>query len=255
MVISEAEADWRHATVGRVKGDQEIHGGIVKDGTLLWLTTVTLDQRGAVSFPTPSPAAMAFSLAFDAARAAVALRSQVNWIAVGKDERQLDPSSIATLYAHFEQAMAAAVFSFQCVEAYANQTIARLAAQPMDVVRRKGTERLTPAELERHLSTDDKLTQVLPRLLNVQSPKGRGVWAGYRDLKEVRDSTVHLKSADHYVRGKIDKETLYYRLLNRTATIFPRTAAHVVRYFSGNTSERWLEAAEARLSRLGAATT
>ena len=107
--------------------------------------------------------------------------------------------------------MSAAVVSFQCVEAYANQIIARLAKKSMDVKRRRGVESLTPTQLERYLGTDEKLTQVLPRLLSVTAPKRTKTWQPYRDLKKVRDSTVHLKSAEHYVRGGLDGDSLDHR--------------------------------------------
>ena len=249
MDIPESEADWRHATVGRVKGDQVVWGQLFKDKTLLWLTTETEEPLlGRVNFPTPSPAALAFSLAFDAARAAIAVRKQVLFSGRGNQTKSIDPTSVPALYAYFEQSMAAAVFSFQCLEAYANQVIARLATEPMGVPRRSGMEQLSPDQLERVLTTDEKLTVVLPQLMSVPSPKGRALWPQYRELKGVRDSTVQLKSIDHYVRGKVDRHSVYYRLLSRSPMVYPRIAAKLVRHFCASKPERWLEGAEARLA-------
>lgn len=169
MDISESEADWRFAVVARVKGDQRLWDTEVKDGTLLWLTTQTLDAEvGAISFPTPHPAALAFSLAFEAARASKAMRAKL--VFEGQSGRfNVARASIPMLFAYFEQAMAAAVFSFQCVEVHANQAIARLARQPLNIVRRKRTVTLTPTELERQLSTDEKLTVILPELTSLKA--------------------------------------------------------------------------------------
>ena len=250
MEIPESEADWRYATVGRVDGDQVVWGSLVKDRALVWLTTVTeYGRHGQVSFPTPSPAALAFNIAFESARAAMAMRARVVFEARGRPSKSVEQASIPMLYAYFEQAMASAVFSFQCIEAYANQTIARVVTGTMDVPRRKGVENLRPEELERNLSTDEKLTVVLPRALSMRSPKGTKVWPLYRDLKEVRDSTVHLKSGDQYIRGRLDRQSVYHRLLNRTAMDFPRTAVRMVRHFCPSAPDRWLEAAEERLVR------
>jgi len=252
MEIPESEADWRYAVVGRVKGDQAIWGRPVKDRTLLWLTTVTeRGNDGTVSFPTPSPAALAFSLGFESARAARALKDQVKF--VKHDHRRefgIEKDQVPTLYAFFEQSMSAAVFSFQCLEAYANQVIANGAKEPMKVPRRRGDELLSPDELERSLSTDEKLTFVLPRLLSVKSPKGTKVWPPYRALKEIRDSTVHLKSIDQYVRGKLDRQSVYHRLLNRDPLEYPKSVVKLVRHFCQEKPDRWLEGAEARLSKL-----
>jgi hypothetical protein len=248
MEIPESEADWRYALVGRVKGDQILWGNLFKDKTLLWQTTVTeYGRHGQVSFPTPGPAALAFNIAFESAHAARAMKSQIVFAGRGRDAKSIEAASIPMLFAYFEQAMTSAVFSFQCLEAYANRVISNSVTAPMEVSRRRGPEMLAPEELERNLSTEEKLDFVLPRTLAVRSPKGTKIWPLYRDLKEVRDSTVHLKSADQYVRGRLDRESVYHRLLNRDPIDFPRTAAKVVRHFCSSSPERWLEAAEHRL--------
>lgn len=250
MDIPESEADWRFAAVGRVKGDQRLWDAEVKDGSLLWQATLTPNaELGMVSFPTPHPAALAFNLAFEAARASTAMWSKVSF--EGRKGRvSIARSSIPALFAYFEQAMAAAVFSFQVIEVYSNQTIARLAKFPMTVSRRKVEVTLSPAELERQLSTDEKMTVVLPHLVSAKSLKKTPVWASYRELKEIRDSTVHLKSIDQYVRNQIDKSSLYHRLLNQSPTTFPRTAISVIKHFSSPVPDRWVEAADVRLARI-----
>ena len=204
------------------------------------------EALGHVAFPTPSPSSLAFSLAFDAARSAKALRARVVFKRdAGKS--QVEHATVPLLFAYFEQAMASAVFSFQCIEAYANQVISRLAVDPMEVNRSGRSEVLGPSDLERRLGTDDKLTQVLPRLLSVAAPKRTKAWPLYKDLKNVRDSAVHLKSSDHYVRGRVDTESVYYRLLNRRPLAFPETATKIITHYCGKSPERWLKAAKERL--------
>jgi len=111
---------------------------------------------------------------------------------------------------------------------------------------------LTPFQLERSLGTNEKLTAVLPKLLSVSVPERTQAWQPYRKLKKVRDSTVHLKSVDHYVRGKLDRESLYHRLLDRDPLEFPRTATRMIRHDCRQSPDRWLEAAEERLTKVGA---
>lgn len=132
MQIPESDADWRLATVARVKGDQLIFGNLVKDQTLLWLTTVTeVGHHGEVSFPTPGPAALAFSVAFEAARAAIAMKPQITFVGRSVSGKSIETASIPALFAYFEQAMSAAVFSFQCLEAFANRVISDTVKSPM----------------------------------------------------------------------------------------------------------------------------
>ena len=136
--------------------------------------------------------------------------------------------------------MVAAVFSFQTIEAHCNQVIEATVKGPFVLPRRNGSVSLSPDELERQASTDEKITTVLPKLLGVQSSKGKRVWEEYRRLKATRDSTVHLKSKDQYVRGKIDKESLYYRFLTTAPVSYPVAAVHVIHHFSGTAPPRWL---------------
>src|SRR6266508_2538105 len=82
-------------------------------------------ERRTSEFPMPVLSALGLSIAFDSARAAVALREQVHFSGRRREARAVETESIPALFAYFEQSMAAAVFSYQCMEAYANQSIAR----------------------------------------------------------------------------------------------------------------------------------
>jgi hypothetical protein len=144
--------------------------------------------------------------------------------------------------------MIACVFSFQTLEAYDNATISARANAPSMITRCNTEVQLSPAVIERRCSTDEKLGLILPALLHVKSPKRRDVWSKYKELKNARDSTVHLKSEDHYVRGRPDKDSIYYRLLLRSPVTFPAAAIATIRYFCADQPERWLGPAEARLT-------
>ena len=55
--------------------------------------------------------------------------------------------------------------------------------------------------IERNVSLNEKLAEVLPDALGVDSPKGMHIWSAYKSLKEFRDRIVHLKMADRRPRG------------------------------------------------------
>ena len=255
MDIPTNEADWRLAAVARVKGDQVLHGNTVKDGTLLWLTTVTKDiDHGLVNFPTPSPAALALSVAVSAALSAIQKRRAITYsFKMADGSRSAEGQEIAGLFDYFEQCMLASVFSFQSLESYANQVISRVLRTPYTLQRKKDTVTVSPEELERVASTDEKLAVVLPALTEVSSPKGKKVWERYKALKEVRDSTVHLKSRDHYVRGRLDRDSLYHKFLTITAKEFPKSAIAMIEHFSASSPDRWLEYSRDRLNTPGRA--
>ncbi len=148
MQIPEELADWRCSKVFRVRGDQTINGQFVKDGTPGWLTTWTKDKvLGQLTFPKPRPAALAFNLAFESARAAVVSRARLSFKGSLRGPKAFEQEHVPTLYAYFEQMMSTVVFSFQCIEAYANEVIANNVKGPMDISRKNGIERLSTEEL------------------------------------------------------------------------------------------------------------
>lgn len=251
MTFDDGMGDWRLAKVARVAGDQLLPGGTpVKDGTLLWQITVTKDPNsGTVNFPTPSPVALALSVAIAAAREASMARRGIRYPKRMADgSHSAEGPDLPPIYAYFEQCMVAVTFSFQSLEAYSNQIISQYLSQPLTLTRKKGSVTLTPEELERAVSTEEKLVSVLPTLTGAASPKGTRIWQRFTALKGVRDSTVHLKSADHYIRGRPDRQSLYYRFLNTDAMEYPRTSLGMMRHFMGKGVDRWLLAAEAQMA-------
>ncbi len=250
MDIRESEADWRYATVGRVKGDQTVFERLAKDRALVWLTSVVDDAKvGQVSFRRQVRRLWrSASLSIARERLLPFASKCISAAADVKRERSRPKAFLRC--SRTSNSLWRLLFSHISVWKLTPTNQSLVVSEPMDVSRRRGVERLEPHELERNLSTDEKLTSVLPKAMSVPSPKATRVWAPYRDLKEVRDSTVHLKSADHYVRGKADRESVYYRLLQRSPLKFPRTALKVILHFCGATPERWLELAEARLKTL-----
>jgi len=94
---------------------------------------------------------------------------------------------------------------------------------------------------------DEKLCLVLPQLLSMRSPKGRPPWAGYKQLKSLRDATIHFKTKDHYVRGPIDETSVFYRFLDVNPLDYAAAAIRVMRHFTPAQTAAWLDAANKRL--------
>lgn len=252
MLIPLSRADWRVNKVGTVRGDQWLFDSFVKDGTLLWVTTQTFDDRGnSVSFPTPSPAAIALNVSINAAHRAAKRKPHLGFKTLAvRPLRGIADKHITDLYEFFEDSMLASVFAFQALEAYANVVISERLATPMTFKRSKTTAVLTPTQIEREVSTDEKLRRVVPTALGVKAPTGTKLWERYKWLKDVRDSTVHLKSHELYVRGKPDRESLYYRFLNASPLDYPTVAIKLIEHYADKDQPRWLEAVVGRLAKL-----
>lgn len=230
--------DWRMALVARVAEDAPPH----KKGDVVRQVSAVESVPGVLlSFVTPSSVALALNIAQRAATNAVGLR-----LAIAHCELQAGDSkafgvtseTIPTLYDFLEQSMVSAVFSYQAIEAFANQVIARELNQSLEVNCRGKKQLLTPEQLERQLATGEKLAQVLPIVRSVKSPKGTALWERFNELELARDSTIHLKVKDQYAKSK---ESLFFQMLTATTTDFPGIAADVVsHYFKPGTEPRWL---------------
>lgn len=249
--LNDGLGDWRIAAAARLAKDLSAAfpgGPSHKAGTPVYQTELVQTKTGDyLSFLTPSATAMAFSIAIAAARQARSLFSALTYDRVLTPHgpgKAISNARIGELFDFFEQCMISVTFSFQALEVYANHTIARHARDAMEVKRGKNTVLLDPSELERQLSTEEKLGSVLPRIRDVATPKGKAVWDKFRVLKDTRDATIHLKSRDTRNAKESGKEHLFFQFLNVDPSTFPKAAAEMVRHFEKGRVPRWLSALE-----------
>ncbi len=193
-----------------------------------------------IGFTLPSATAMALNIAVHASKEAEAYNKNITFNEIitphGKGYSVSNESN-AILYDFFEACMKTIVFSFQAIEIYCNHSIIREMKSTMDFKRRRKRITLAPKDIERQLSTEEKLSQVLPKLKSISTPKGKTVWKAFKRLKTARDSIVHLKTRDQQA---VDKESLYFQFLNCKISEFPETSINMIKYFVGDAEPRWL---------------
>lgn len=240
--------DWRIRAVTRLAKDvpEAYPGGPShKAGTPVYLSTLTKDSKGNyIGFITPHPTALALNIAQSAGQQVKELRKHLHYkdtatpYGSGKDIVNEDHT---TLYDYFEQCMIAITFSFQAIETYSNDIIANLVTTEYKLQR--GDKEITCSssdELQRVASTEEKVGRILPSLLNLESPKQSKFWRHFKELKRVRDSTIHLKSQDAYSGGDVDKESLFFQFIQLRAERFSWYALEIISYFVNKKSPpRW----------------
>lgn len=236
--------DWRIAAASRLAKDVPAAypgGPSHKVGTAVYLSCLVQTEEGEnIGFTLPSSTAMALNIAVKAGRAATALKKEIKFKSVVTPNgpgRSVSSQSTPVLYDFFEQCMVAVTFSYQALEVFCNHTIAREQKTGMDIKRGNKRHLLIPREIERQLSTEDKLSQVLPRIKGVPTPKGKKPWEAYRKLKDARDATIHLKSADQRV---VDRESLFFVFLSRNPESFASASLEMIKYFTGREDHRWM---------------
>lgn len=250
--MDETLGDWRLQGVTRIAQDISAAypgGPSHKAGTPLYLVTST---RGTgdkpIGFVTPNSTALALNIAIKASIESTKLLPLVIFEKVitpegpGRSVKNAGP-----LFDYFESCMISVTFSFQALETFCNWEIADKVKGALTVRRDKGEETIVADEIERKLSTEEKLHLILPNLLGKDSPKGKKVWENFKKLKRARDSIVHIKSIDQYPNrrhlGRVDQDSLYFVFLNNKMTIFPKAAIEMIHYFyNGSDGDpRWLE--------------
>ena len=219
-------------------------------GAAVRVATVAGDARSP-SFITPSSSALALGASIRAAEEADDRRTSLSLTSViGPDGRGISiaDESTSALYDFFERAYVAIVFSYQAIEAYANEQIAGRLTAPIEMSVRGRIETLDAESIERWIPTSQKLVDVLPALRNVASPKKALWWPSFKELERLRDATVHLKAGHAYPRATSRLRRSYFHelLAAKSIRLFPQIAVRTIGHFETDPPRPgWLLAAEA----------
>lgn len=236
--------DWRIGVVVRLAKDVPAtpQGAPAhKAGTPLKVVSqVKLRNGASIGFTLPSAAALALDVAKKESDIAVAQLKAFAWTDVITPDGpgfSVSEDDTSNLFDFFQKCMVVATFSYQALEVFCNHSIERELKSSINVKRRNKNVLLSPEEVERQLSTSEKLCQVLPNIYGAPTPKGKKVWEPYKKLQYVRDASIHLKSKD---QKATDINSLYYEYLSGGFAEFPKTAGNMIHHFIRGREPRWL---------------
>ncbi len=147
-----------------------------------------------------------------------------------------------------EQYSAHVVFAFTALESFANEVIAHAVTENgYSYTTTRSTRQGKPGEkvtyrgekIERNVSLNEKLVQVLPDALTVDSPKGLHIWRDYKNLKGWRDRIIHLKMVDRQARGP-EVESIWGDMLRNAKKPFCDNAHKIMGHYGPKvTDRRW----------------
>lgn len=100
--------------------------------------------------------------------------------------------NVSLFYDYIEQIQIASVFSYKAVEAFCNATI------PNDFIYKKtnskGVQEIYQIfQIEKWIPTSEKLTEIIPNILNCESPKQIKCWSMFKELENLRNEIIHSK--------------------------------------------------------------
>jgi hypothetical protein len=134
------------------------------------------------------------------------------------------------------------IFAYTALEAFANESIPDDYKFERMRGDKKCTELYSKDQIERHLSLDTKLDEVLPVIRSVVTPKGTKTWEMYIWLKNLRDRFIHLKSSDWRKSApESADEYVWTDLLSDQVLQAPSIALGIIEHYSLPDRPRWLK--------------
>lgn len=246
---SPALGDWRTAMATWVLklGDQP-----VTEPTAAHQVSIFVAPEGTTSFRTPSASALHMNSAWKAARRAHAVRELVEWdrrpppfagLGMAAPARNtVREASVEDLFDYFEEAMSCSMSSYAAIEAFCNVTLVDHVPGPVPVKPKKQSEHMTAEQMERSLSTDEKLRQHVPDALKIRTLAGLAIWDRYLWLKSIRDSVTHFKRKDQARRFEaVSEPTALHELWALDPFKLPEVALELIRHFHPVNPPRWLQ--------------
>jgi len=231
--------DWRMHDVVFVQEDTFIAAvnQVAKKGSQVTRQSIAkLNKNKNLSIVLPNATALCLSSSKRSWNSSQKIRKKSNIDSSKKKEVSFLTTTDS--FDYIEMVMESIVMAFTALEAFVNENIPddyeyhcnRKSELILEVMDKKA--------IERWLSLDEKLSIVLPEARDVESPKGKKCWEGYRDLKVTRDRIIHMKKEDRRSSGP-EIPTLWHKLLKANA---PHVQAkEMISYFVKRTNEtpRW----------------
>ena len=235
--------DWRYKVATFIKEDSLSPSGkvIYKKGTPVTVSTFAKYKNLDVGFGDPSAPALFLNQAYKAFETAKELNPFIanTPISVSND-------STARIFDYLEAICASIIFAHTALEAFTNEEIPDNFVYEKEETTESGIvvlRQYDKEQTERKFSLSEKLASVLPKALNIPSPKGKKLWSGFVHLRKLRDRIIHLKSKDqaHSKHGNMHPESIWTDLLDPNQRHYPSVVKSMILHFKPKDSVHWLK--------------
>lgn len=236
--------DWRLQFAGWA----QVPIGDVVQQRPAWQMTAWESDMEVCSFQAPSIPALHLRTSWRAASRACAAKARTSWLrspprfaSFGfgeKGARQVREESTVHLFDYFEETMTAVMSAYAALEAYCNIKLVELLKGSMEVERKGKAQLMSAQEIEQHISTAQKLVDLLPRLVGCASPVGISEWPQFKLVQEIRNSVTHFKRRD--ISRPTAESTVLHLLIDMDPSVPPRCALGLIRHLQGDAVPRWL---------------
>lgn len=131
------------------------------------------------------------------------------------------------LYDYFEEIITSITFAYIAVEALSNAAIPD--NYKHRIVNEKGVKEIWPKEsIERWMSTTEKVSEILPKILKSKNIKEQPFWCKFKELETIRNEIVHQKTIEKGT--KLDSQ-IFTKLLNPEVFYKIKSSLSVLQFF------------------------
>ncbi len=243
--------DWRLQAITFLKEDWLSEQKVLyqKESTVVEVKSDISICKTKSSIRIPNATSLYLSLAFDhsnQAKEAIKNTFNIDEVLFNRDGFDVHQEVESVFFDYFQHAKASIIFSFMALESFANVIL------PEDFsweVERDGIKKtFTREEIERKCSISEKISDILPKIQNVDSPKGGQLWEKFDSLRILRDRITHLKTKDIRKSSIDDSDYIWARLMQPSVLEYPYFAIRLMEYFHPNDPPRWLAKCPFRLT-------
>ncbi len=219
----------------KVEGDKELGAGLI--------SIAGVERAGPaklpVAFGLPSAPALFLNLAH---KAFLSYQGLNVYSLFDNHPSGLWPDNHGRLFNYFEAFSAHVIFTFMALESFANEMLPDGVEYDVVLDDVRGEMRYTGEDVELKMSLEQKLTLVLPEVLQVSSPKGLHTWRDFKTLQKTRHRLVHLKRIDRRRKSDDKTPTIWGYMLNNATVPFCDQAHKLMgHYGAAVTGRRWHE--------------
>lgn len=141
----------------------------------------------------------------------------------------------------YERMMGSAVFACAALEAFVNEQIPDTYTY-VDSSDKRFTRSFNKEQIERQLSLESKIGDVIPAVLGTPLSKGGKLWNSFIRLRNLRDRVIHMKTKDR--EALFEKtDSIWHALTSDPLPETYTTAKRIIGHFLGSKDDapRWFE--------------
>lgn len=117
-------------------------------------------------------------------------------------------TNVGLAYDYLENVQAAIIFAYKAVESFCNATIPD--SYVYKKTTNKSTEHYSKEQIERWIATSEKVSAILPLILECPPPQSQGFWSDFKNLERLRNEIIHSKSSNtNAILEELFSETTY----------------------------------------------